>query len=117
MEKSRALGFFLATNVYTWCMLPLRMNLLQAMVEFVSDGRVLLTRLRSEEANDIEDSELHILRVQLFQIDNVAANLQEFKRQHLSKTATTEVDDEMPRLVEPFLPPITSPVAPPAEPV
>ena len=91
------------------------MNLLEAMVQFVSEGRVLLTRLRSEEANDIEDAELHILRVQLSQIDNVAANLQELKRQHLLKTTATEVEEQTPRLDEPFLPPITSPVAPPAE--
>ena len=87
------------------------MNLLQAMVEFVSEGRVLLTRLRSEEANDIEDSELHILRVQLFQIDNIAANLQELKRQHPSKTTATELEEEMPRLDESLMPL----VIPPAE--
>ena len=79
--------------------------------------RELLERLRLEEGPLVPAVDLHILRVQMFLIDNVAANLQELKRQHPSKATKTEVDEEMPRLEEPSLLPIIAPVISPAEPV
>ena len=93
------------------------MNLRRAMVEFVAEGRVLLERLRSQESEEVDDSELHILRVQLSLLDNLAANLQELKRQPYSKTTAAEFEEEIPRLEEPSSSPIIPPLIPPPEPV
>ena len=93
------------------------MDLRHTIGEYVTQGRELLERLRSpEEGPTVTAVDLHILRVQMSLIDNVAANLQELIRQQPS-TTTTEFKEEMPRLVEPSLPPIIAPVIQPAEPV
>ena len=94
------------------------MDLRHTIGEYVIQGRELFQRLRSsEEGPTATVVDLHILRVEMFLIDNAAANLQEFIRQHPSKTTTTEVDEEMPRLEEPSLPPIIPSMILPAEPV
>lgn len=81
------------------------MDIRPAIGEYVTLGRELLHRLRSpEEGLTVPAVDLQILRVQMFLIDNVAANLQELKR--LQSSETTEVDDELPRLEEPSFPPI-----------
>jgi len=108
------------------------MELRHAIGEFVDHGRELLDRLRSaEEGPTATAVDLHILRVQLFLLDHEAANreqacilsalpkaanLQELKVQHPSQTMT-EIEDKMPRLEDPSLPPIIAPIIPPAEPV
>ena len=92
------------------------MDIRPAIGEYVTLGRELLHRLRSpEEGPTVPAVDLQILRVQMFLIDNAAANLQELKRQQASEI--TEVDDELPRLDESFRPPSTSPISPPGEPV
>lgn len=57
------------------------MDLRHAVGEYVTQGRELLKRLRSpEEGPTVTDVDLHILRVQLFLLDNEAANMQEMRR-------------------------------------
>ena len=91
------------------------MDLRPAIGEYVTLGRELLHRLRSpEEGPAVPAVDLHILRVQMFLIDNVVANLQELRR--LQSSETTEVDDELPRLDQSVCP-LTSPISPPIEPV
>ena len=94
------------------------MDLRHSIGEYVTQGRDLLERLRSpDEGSTVTVVDLHILRVQMFQMDNFAANLQELIRQQPSTTTATEVEEDIPRLVEPTLPPIIASVIPPAEPV
>jgi hypothetical protein len=56
------------------------MDLRRAIGEYVTQGRELLTRLRSpEEGSMVTVVDLHILRVQLFLLDNEAANMEQRK--------------------------------------
>ena len=53
------------------------MDLRRAINEYVTQGRELLTRLRSdEEGPTVLPVDLHLLRVQMFLLDNQAANMQ-----------------------------------------
>lgn len=57
------------------------MDLRRAIGEYVTQGRELLTRLRSpEEGPTVTVVDLHILRVQLFLLDHEAANMQQMER-------------------------------------
>lgn len=56
------------------------MDLRRAIGEYVTQGRELLTRLRSpEEGPTVTGVDLHILRVQLFMLDHEAANRLQMK--------------------------------------
>ena len=91
------------------------MDIRPVIGEYVTLGRELLHRLRSpEEGPAVPAVDLQILRVQMFLIDNIAANLQELKR--LQSSETTEVDDGLPRLDKSFAPPSSS-ISPLGEPV
>jgi CheY-like chemotaxis protein len=54
------------------------MDLRRATSEFVTQGRALLTRLRSIEGNTLTGVDLHVLRTQLYLLDCEVSN-----RQHL----------------------------------
>src|SRR5262245_7705897 len=51
------------------------MDLRREVNEFVNTGRSLLIRLRSLEAEALTDVDLHIFRVQLYLMENEAANM------------------------------------------
>jgi len=53
------------------------MDLRRAIGEYVNQGRELLKRLRSvEEGRTVSPVDLHVLRVQLFLLDQQAANME-----------------------------------------
>ena len=53
------------------------MDIRRAISEYVTQGRELLKRLRSpEEGPTVSPVDLHILRVQLFLLDQHAANME-----------------------------------------
>lgn len=77
------------------------MDLRHAIGEHVTEGRELLERLRStEEGSTATDMDLHILRVQLFLLDNLAANMLELRRSSRSPD-----DTNPPRMTRPTRPP------------
>ena len=62
------------------------MDLRRAIGEYVTQGRELLCRLRSpEDGPTVTAVDLHIFRVQLFLLDNQAANMQQMR---MRSTAT-----------------------------
>jgi hypothetical protein len=57
------------------------MDLRRAIGEYVTQGRELLRRLRSpEEGPTVSPVDLHILQVQLFLLENQAANMRESRQ-------------------------------------